>query len=150
MNSLARVKERNETFEDITEPLPDSVFHSPRELLWKVKHYLDKSVQDPNERANWRRELYDYLRVQLDIRRTGYEEKAIKHSGYLYPAPDSSVDERELSFSTAWDGLAHAIFVAADRLWRDVFLNDPTNKAAKDQFHSAKGDKGADKEIRRL
>lgn len=150
MNRLAQLDERNNAFEDITEPLKDSVFHSRGELLWTVKHYLDKGLENPNERANARRALYDYLRGQLDIRRSGYEEKSKRYSGFLYPTPESSVDERELTFSTAWTELAHAIFVAADRLWRDDFLRDPSDEAVKDRFRRQRRRNGAEAEVRRF
>lgn len=150
MNRLAQLEERNGAFENITEPLKDSVFHSRGELLWKVKHYLDKALQDPNERANARRALYDYLRAQLGVRRSGYTEKSRKYSGYLYPTPESSVDQRELTFSTAWTELADAILVAADRLWRDEFLRDPSDKAVKDRFHRTRGRGRADAEVHRF
>ncbi len=137
MNSLAHASDREKAFVGIVEPLPDSVFHSKSELLWNVKHFLDNNQHDANAPGA----LYDYLRSQIEIRRIGYEEKSKTHSSYLYPSSDTPVEDRELIFRSAWFNLAEAILVAAERLWRDVFLTDATDKAVKSRFHAAWGHK---------
>ena len=134
MNSLAHADERERAFVGAIEPLSDSVFHNKGELLWMVKYYLDNNKQD----ANAPDELYDYLRSQLEIRRTGYEEKSITYSGFLYPSSDTPVGDRGIVFRSVWFDFAQVILIAAERLWRDVFLADATDKVVKSRFHAAR------------
>ena len=133
MNSLS--ENRDSGFQDVTPPPSGSVFHHRRELLWMIREYLDESRRDANARSK----LYDYLHSQLEMRLNGYSDGSQRHPGYLYPTTASPTRNRQQIFYEAWNDLANAILIAAERLWRDEFLDNKTDAEVKGRFHGARG-----------
>jgi hypothetical protein len=136
MNSLAHEEQRTALFENIKAPEHAADFHDRDTLLWNVKTFLDKSVKDPN----MPRGLQAYLRSQIVKRRSGYEENGQPYPGFLYPSPSTPTSANEREFFAAWDDLAYAIQVAAERLWRDQFLQDDSDDAIQRRFHEVRRD----------
>lgn len=133
MNSLS--ENRDSGFQDVTPPPSGSVFHHRRELLWMIREYLDESRRDANARSK----LYDYLHSQLEMRLNGYSDGSQRHPGYLYPTTASPTRNRQQIFYEAWNDLANAILIAAERLWRDEFLDNKTDADVKGRFRNKRG-----------
>lgn len=144
MNSLAQVETRSAMFEDISAPSKPSVFHDRDTLLWHVKGYLDSALTNPNAPG----QMEAYLRSQIEIRQVGYTEESLERAGFLFPSPSSLKGERDQDFFDAWEDLATVIRVAADRLWRDEFLNDSSDSAIRGRFRARRGDTADQRRVR--
>lgn len=117
MSELARADERAEMIGKITDPMVVT-------YLEEARHSIDA-----------RQEVVEYLRSQFD---------ALKDNELVPPSatPGEPIPDRGvvmLRASNKWNDLANDICIVAERLWRDDFLGDKTNRVARERLRGGRG-----------
>jgi hypothetical protein len=110
MGEIARASQREAALEQIVDP--------------QVLSYLEASLSgDPNARED----IVVHLRERLN--------SLVETE--LFPIRGKPIDE--LQVYTAWEGLARTTRAAAERLWRDDFLRDETNRISRQRLSDKGG-----------